>query len=333
MIQQPRKQRQSPWEQMLREMITDPLELLSLLKLSPEQIGWQDYKDFPLRVTKSFVERMKKGDPHDPLLRQVLPLNQESHLSPQYSLDPLQEKAFNPVPGLLHKYPSRVLLTLTSSCAVHCRYCFRRYFPYTENNPGRQWQKILNYLNQHPKIIEVILSGGDPLMASNQTIGLFLKELTAISHIQLVRIHTRLPIMIPQRINSELVSILGQSRFRVTMVYHINHPAEIVSAIGKGVCLLRQQGITVLNQSVLLQGINDEIKILKQLSLALFEAGILPYYVHMLDLVQGIQHFSVPLQHAKKLQQALREQLPGYLVPKFVQEQAYAACKTSIDNL
>ncbi|MFI4937688.1 MAG: KamA family radical SAM protein, partial [Candidatus Berkiellales bacterium] len=268
----------SNWQQALSEMITSPEELLSLLEISPDEIAWQWDKKFPVRVSRSFVARMKVKDPNDPLLRQVLSLQTESRTSSKYSQDPLQEKSFNPVPGLLHKYPSRVLLTFSSSCGIHCRYCFRRHFPYAENNPGRQgWRDSLNYIQDHPEIIEVILSGGDPLMAQDKNIAEFLQALSAIEHIQLLRIHSRLPVVIPERINSDFIKIFNKVRFHTTIIYHINHPAEIIAEIALGVSALKQNNITVLNQSVLLKEVNDNIECLKTLSLDLFKAGILPY--------------------------------------------------------
>ena len=322
------------WQQTLANLITDPHELLSLLDLKAEDIAWKWDKKFPLRVTHSFVNRMKKGDPNDPLLRQVLPLEQESQLSSGFSSDPLKESQSNPVPGLLHKYSSRVLLTFTSSCAIHCRFCFRRHFPYDENNPGRKgWPAILDYIANHPEIVEVILSGADPLMAQDEIIGEFIKKLEHIPHVQLLRFHTRLPVVIPERITVSFVKTIANSRFNTVMIYHINHPAEITPSIVKGVSLLKENNITVLNQTVLLKDVNDNIADLKELSFSLFKAGILPYYVHLLDPVEGASHFSVTQENASTLQLALRNSLPGYLVPQFVKEVPYEASKIPLDKL
>jgi EF-P beta-lysylation protein EpmB len=334
-IQQPSLTQQSlTWQQALSEMVTSPVDLLSRLELSLDDIPWQWDKDFPLRVSKSFIARMQKGNPYDPLLKQVLSLKIESQLDDNFSEDPLQESKYNPLPGLLHKFPSRVLLTFTSSCAIHCRYCFRRHFPYQSNNVGRKgWSQALEYIANHPEIVEVILSGGDPLMAQDAAINEFLQQLSLIPHVQLLRIHTRLPVVIPQRISMNLVKILHDCRFQVIVVYHINHPNEIIAAITQGVNSLKQQGITVLNQSVLLAGVNDDEQCLKTLSLDLFKSGIMPYYVNLLDSVHGASHFFVSHAKAKKLQQSLRENLPGYLVPKFVQEVPHRLSKTPIDNI
>lgn len=331
-IPQPTHLQQSQtWRKALSEMITCPQTLLSLLDLAPTDIPWQWDKHFPLRVTKSFVERMKKGDPHDPLLMQVLSSTLESQLDKDFSYDPVADTNYNPVPGLIHKYSSRVLLTFTTSCAIHCRYCFRRHFPYQDNNLGRQWDQALAYISQHPQIMEVILSGGDPLMAQDDVISQFLSQLDSIKHVNIVRIHTRLPVVIPQRITASLIKALSDSRFQIVMVYHINHPNEITNEITDGVTKLTQNNITVLNQSVLLKGVNDNAQCLKDLSIYLFKAGILPYYVNLLDPVQGSKHFFVDNETAKSLQQELRASLPGYLVPKFVQEIPHRLNKTAID--
>lgn len=328
------KQQQLSWQNALSDMITDPLQLLSLLKLSPEEVAWQYDPHFPLRVTRSFVDRMNKGDPNDPLLKQVLTQPIESQKTKNYSFDPLQEAAVNPLPGLLHKFDSRVLLTFASNCAIHCRYCFRRHFPYEKNNPGRKgWGQTFEYIARHSNIVEVILSGGDPLLAQDKVLAQFLQQLNEISHVKIVRIHTRLPVVVPQRICSELLQIFKETRFKIVMVYHINHANEINSSIAEGVAQLKQQQITVLNQAVLLKGINDTSECLKSLSLKLFDAGILPYYVNLLDKVHGAGHFDVSLKTAKFLQQALREQLPGYLVPRFVQEVPQKRNKIPVDLL
>ncbi|MGE3320034.1 MAG: EF-P beta-lysylation protein EpmB [Candidatus Berkiella sp.] len=333
MITQPLILQQQPkWQQALRQLITDPMALLAMLGINENDIAWQWDKQFPVRVSQSFVERMRKGDPHDPLLRQVLSAPIESHSSDAFTTDPLQETLYNPVPGLLHKYPSRVLVTLTSSCAIHCRYCFRRHFPYQKNNPGRNWDAIFAYLEDHPNIIEVILSGGDPLMAQDETLALFVKGLSNIRHIELLRLHTRLPVVIPERITLELLQALD-SRFYTSMVYHINHPAELTPSIAQGVCALKKQGIQLLNQAVLLKDVNDNVECLKNLSLALFKAGIMPYYLNLLDKVKGSEHFALPFQQAKSLQQALRQSLPGYLVPKFVKDLPHAECKVPLEAL
>lgn len=315
------KQQQLSWQEALKNLFTDPLTLLTYLEISPDAVPWIKDQNFPLRVPLSFAERMKKGDPHDPLLRQVLSIDLESQKNITTSCDPLNEKQYNPVPGLLHKYDRRVLLTFAPSCAVHCRYCFRRHFPYQENNPGRQgWQAALQYIAAHPNIIEVILSGGDPLITTDDHIAEFLNALSHISHVQLLRFHTRLPVVIPQRIDGSFARLLASFRFHTSLVYHINHPNEIVPSIAQGVQQLRAHQITVLNQTVLLKEINNTTHCLKKLSLDLYSAGILPYYIHLLDPVEGAAHYQISKEEAKILEKSLRESLPGYLVPRFVQE-------------
>lgn len=332
--QPPLKQQQGSWQEALKTLITDPLELLSVLELSPEQLSWQLDHQFPLRVPRSFVDRMKKGDPKDPLLLQVLSLKEESQLTPACSIDPLKEAHCNPVPGLLHKFTHRVLLTFTASCAIHCRYCFRRHFPYSDNNPGKKgWEAALSYIAEHPAITEVILSGGDPLIAPNKQLSHFFDQLARIVHVRLVRIHTRLPVVIPERIDAGLLGCFDNRPFQSVMVYHINHPAEIVQPIATAVRQLKEKQITVFNQSVLLKNINDNLPCLSELSYKLFDAGILPYYVHLLDPVAGAGHFAVSLETAKTLQSSLRSLLPGYLLPKFVREVPGEASKIPLDIL
>ena len=325
------KQQQPCWQSALKNLFSDPIELLNYLQINPLDVPWIKDFSFPLRVTYSFAKRMKKGDPNDPLLKQVLSIDLESQKNTPTSCDPLQEAQYNPLPGLLHKYDSRVLLTFAPSCAVHCRYCFRRHFPYSANNPGRQgWQKAIHYIASRPHIIEVILSGGDPLMATDEHIAEFLSELSTIPHVKILRFHTRLPVVIPSRINLSFTKMLSHFKFHTTLIYHINHPNEITPAIAQGVQLLRQIGVTVLNQSVLLKGVNDNVDCLKQLSLDLFGAGILPYYIHLLDPIEGAHHFSIPKSEAKQIESALRHQLPGYLFPRFVQEIGGEKSKTPL---
>lgn len=329
--QSPVTKQTSLWQQALKNLITDLDELLARLALHPAQLEAQVDLNFPLRISESFVARMKKGDPADPLLRQVLPIKKESEQTNGYSPDPLQEKQANPIPGLLQKFNNRVLLTLTPSCPVHCRYCFRRFFPYRENRVAKQgWPQIKAYLAQDPTIQEVILSGGDPLMLPNDQIAAFLNYIQDVQHIQIIRFHTRFPVIIPERITLDFIEMLKQQRFRFIMVYHINHPNELCPQIQSGTALLNQAGIMVLNQSVLLKGVNDHAEILTALSWKLMQHGILPYYIHQLDKVTGSAHFAVEHSHILALEHALRAALPGYLVPRFVQEVPGAPSKIQI---
>lgn len=311
------------WLQELADVITDPLELLRLLKLDQHLelvAGIRARQLFVLRVPRPFVARMQPSDPQDPLFRQVITLADEFEVLPGFSADPLQEQQGS-VPGLLHKYHNRVLLIVKGSCAINCRYCFRRHFPY-QAHPGnkRHWQQALAYIAEHTELDEVILSGGDPLMAQDEALGWLIAEVAKIPHIRRLRIHTRLPIVIPSRITMPLCQHLSSSRLAVIMVTHINHANEIDAAVCQSMDRLKQVGVTLLNQSVLLRGINDSVDALANLSQALFEAGILPYYLHLLDRVAGAGHFLVDDQQARVLMAGLLSRVSGYLVPRLTRE-------------
>lgn len=324
---------QKNWQTLLKEVITDPAELLDKLKLNSDLLpaAQRTAKLFPLRVPRNFVERMQKANPYDPLLQQVLPLALEENLKLGFDSDPLLERSVNPLPGLLHKYHGRVLITLTSACAINCRYCFRRHFPYTENRAGGQaWQNILDYIQADSSINEVILSGGDPLLANDDYLRQSANDLAAILHLKTLRIHSRLPIVLPERITSQLLQGLTSTRLQPILVTHSNHANELDDSVKRAIASLRQRNITVLNQAVLLKGINDSIEALSNLSERLWECGILPYYLHLLDKVQGAAHFAVNKEKAKQLLISLRSRLPGYLVPKCVYEQPGAQSKLSV---
>lgn len=319
------------WQKALAELITDPKELLTLLNLDLSLLPAATLaaKYFPLKVTQSFIARIEKGNVNDPLLKQILPLDLELNSVEGYTSDPLQEKNTNPVPGLLHKYHGRVLLTLTGACAIHCRYCFRRNFPYNENNPGRQgWDAIFKYIDHDKNISEVILSGGDPLVMNDKLLTSFTEELSKIPHVKRLRIHTRIPIVLPERITDDLLTWLTNMRLDVCLVVHANHPQEINHEVKTALLKLKHAGISVFNQSVLLRGINDDPKTLITLSQTLFTAGVIPYYLHVLDKVQGTKHFDLPRKRALDLHQALIQQLPGYLVPRLVCEEPGMTAKT-----
>lgn len=323
----------SSWQTALSNLITDPQELLELLNLDltllPKAKEVANF--FPLRVTREFVTRMQKGNLEDPLLKQVLPLHLELKQTEGFDPDPLQEKKVNPLPGLLHKFKGRVLLTITSACAIHCRYCFRREFPYEQNNPGSEgWKKVLAYIAADSTINEVILSGGDPLAASDTFLEKFTQQLAAIPHLKILRIHTRMPIVLPQRINSELLTWFTATQLQPVMVIHCNHPDEIDAQVLKALNLLRQKNVTLLNQSVLLKGINDSATVLIELSQKLFAAGVLPYYLNLLDKVTGAAHFEVDQNIAAHLMREVMSHLPGYLVPKLVREKAGEPFKISL---
>lgn len=322
------------WQSQLSDLITDPLELLETLKLSPDQLlsgAILASEQFKLRVPRAFVGKMKVGDPLDPLLLQVLPHHLELEEHAGYVTDPLDEEAANHLPGVLHKYQSRFLLTLTGACAVHCRYCFRRHFPYQENLPKNDdWLNIKEYLNQQKKINEVILSGGDPLTLSNRKLALWIERLESIEHIKILRIHSRVPVVIPNRIDDELVSLLKNSRLRIILVIHSNHAAELDDFTCLKLSQLVEQNILVFNQAVLLKNVNDSAETLINLSHRLFEARILPYYLHVLDKVKGAHHFDLNSEKIDEIYQDVLAGLPGYLVPKLVREIAGEKNKTPL---
>ncbi|MBB72846.1 MAG: EF-P beta-lysylation protein EpmB [Legionellales bacterium] len=326
------------WQSSLKSAITSLVELCDVLALDPNQVlsGENSTADFPLKVPREFVNRMEKGNPRDPLLLQVLPVAQELDIHPGYSQDPLKEHAANPIPGLLHKYHGRVLLTVAGSCAINCRYCFRRHFPYQDNNPGRQgWHKALDYIREHDDISEVILSGGDPLLASDSLLAELCQAIADIPHVTILRIHSRLPIVTPSRINDKLLNWLTGTRLQPVVVMHCNHPQEIDTEVGHALQALQQANVTSLNQTVLLRDINDNAGVLAQLSHTLFKHGCLPYYLHQLDPVQGSAHFALEPTRIRALYDALLRQLPGYLVPKLVKEIAGVPYKSplSVDGI
>lgn len=331
MIPQKNSLQEVSWQKLLQEAICDPLELLTLLKLEPyfSPAQWEAASRFSLKVPRQFVAKMIPGDLADPLLRQVLPLEEETHIMEGYIPDPLGERAASRLPGFLQKYHGRALLTLTGVCAVNCRYCFRREFPYHEHNPGRQgWQKVLEHIQQDLTLSEIILSGGDPLVMPDVRLKAFVHELSAIPHIQTLRIHTRLPVVIPERITPEFCEWFGEAPFHRVLVLHINHPNEIDEALAEALKPLKARGAILLNQSVLLKGVNDQLETLVALSRKQFSIGILPYYLHLLDQVTGSAHFQVPLEEAKALWKGMTEALPGYLVPRLVREEPGALSKT-----
>lgn len=310
------------WQRALSSAITDIPELCDALQLSISDSDaiQRAQQSFALRVPREFVARMEKGNPRDPLLLQVLPQAIEMQKTPGFSADPLNENQKNPVPGLLHKYPNRVLLTLTGVCAINCRYCFRKSFPYEENNPSRaNWNRALEYISQDENIDEVILSGGDPLILKDNLIAEFVLQLEKISHVERLRIHTRLPIVIPQRVTDEWIAWMQQSRFKIIVVVHCNHANEIDESVLIALKKLRVAA-TVLNQSVLLKNINDNAETLVNLSKRLFQADVLPYYLHLLDKVDGAAHFDVTEEKANELMSEIKKQLPGFLVPKLARE-------------
>jgi EF-P beta-lysylation protein EpmB len=321
------------WQKELAMAFSDPLALLNYLQLPPEEFT-EDLKAralFALRVPRPFAARMAKNDRHDPLFKQVFTSQLEFNNEADFSTDPLNEHQ-NSQPGLLHKYQSRLLMLIRGGCAVNCRYCFRRHFPYADNHLNRaQWAESLDYIRQDKQLNEVIYSGGDPLMAKDDFLSWLTEEIATIPHITRLRIHTRLPVVIPARITTELIEWLTSTRLKPVMVLHINHANEIDQSVIQAMAKLKQAGVTLLNQTVLLKGINDDVEQQVALSEALFNCGILPYYLHMLDKVQGASHFDTTEQDARLLMAEMIKRLPGYLVPKLVREIAGQAGKTPLD--
>ena len=322
------------WLHQLAEVVTEPDELLKLLNLEhlPALSAGADARRlFALRVPRAFIRRMEKGNPDDPLLRQVLTLQEEFIVTPGYSTDPLEEQQ-SAVPGVLHKYRNRALLLVKGGCAVNCRYCFRRHFPYQDNQGNkRNWRAALDYIRQHPELDEIIFSGGDPLMAKDHELDWLISELESIPHIRRLRIHSRLPVVIPARITDGLCQRLTGTRLQVIMVTHINHANEIDQPLKDAMGLLKKAGVTLLNQSVLLRGVNDDAGTLAALSNALFDSGILPYYLHVLDKVQGAAHFYVSDDQARQIMRQLLTQVSGYMVPKLAREIGGEPSKTPLD--
>jgi len=326
--------RQVPaWQTELAEAISDPAALIAALGLddawlAPAKAAAQL---FPLRVPRGFVRRMCPGDPHDPLLRQILPLGEELSETPGFSHDPVGDIKAMAAPGVLAKYRGRALLTVTGACAVHCRYCFRRHFPYAEANPLlERLAQTLAYLAGDASLTEVILSGGDPLTLSDRRLAELIARLEDIAHLKRLRVHTRLPIVLPARVNEELLAWVGGTRLQAVFVVHANHANELDDAVRTALARLRAAGARLLNQSVLLRGVNDSVAALADLSEALFDAGVQPYYLHLLDRVQGAAHFEVDEASARRLMAGLAARLPGYLVPRLVREVAGAPAKVGV---
>ena len=334
MIPNPLPARQPrPWQRALQDAVTDPAELLELVALDARWLepARAAARRFPLRVPRGFVARMRRGDPRDPLLLQVLPLGAELDEVVGYGVDPVGDLAARAGPGLLQKYGGRALLVSTGACAVNCRYCFRRHFPYEQENASRDaFAPSLDVIRADASLREVLLSGGDPLTLSDRRLAALFEELQAIPHLQRVRIHSRLPIVLPERIDDGFLAAWSRLRLQKVVVVHANHAREVDASVRAAVGALRDSGTTVLNQSVLLRGVNDRPDDLVDLSETLFDAGVLPYYLHLLDPVAGAAHFDVPLAAARQLIAEVAERLPGYLVPRLVREDPGAPAKTMV---
>src|SRR5579871_1621845 len=320
------------WQQQLAEAIEDPLELCRLLQLDPSAVlGAQlAAQGFRLRVPRGYVARMRRGDPADPLLRQVLPQAAELIEQVGFGSDPLAEAGCRRAPGLLHKYHGRALLLTTAACAVHCRYCFRREYPYEEHTQSPWLTQALRVVAEDASIEEIILSGGDPLTLATARLQRLTDRLAQIAHLRRLRLHTRTPIVLPERVDDGLCRWLAGLPWPTVLVLHANHARELDATVQAAMRRLRSTGITLLNQSVLLAGVNDSADELVNLSDSLWQAGILPYYLHLLDPVRGTSHFQVDEQRARELFAQLSARLPGYLVPRLVRERAGEPAKRLI---
>lgn len=321
------------WQAVLRTAVRDPVELCRLLELPPRFAAGasQSHNLFPVFAPRGYVARMERGNPHDPLLRQVLPLAEE-HTSPAgFKPDPVGDLQAQRLPGLIQKYRGRALIVATGACAVHCRYCFRREFPYSDlPHSAETWQPVIDEIASDRSISEVILSGGDPLVLVDASLGALIERIACMEHVRRLRIHTRLPIMIPQRVTGDLLRLLKRMRPTAIVVVHANHPAELGGEVNEALGALVDAGIPVLNQSVLLKGVNDDVNVLAQLSEQLIDLRVMPYYLHQLDRVNGAAHFEVPVATGRRLIRELRRRLPGYAVPRYVREIAGAASKVPL---
>ena len=312
------------WQRLLRQAITSPAELFRQLKLDTSTLpaALQAAGEFGVMVPPGYLARMEPGNPDDPLLLQVLPQAAEVAAQPPgYHRDPVGDDAASPHAGLIHKYHGRVLLVTTGACAVHCRYCFRRHYPYAEGSAApRQLQPALDWIRRHEDIEEVILSGGDPLMLTDSRLDQLISAIETIPHVQRLRFHSRLPVVLPERVTTVLLDRLRQSRLETIMVIHANHPAELDGNVARACRLMRAAGMLLLNQSVLLNGINNQPDVLEKLYKQLFLLGVQPYYLHLLDKVHGAAHFDIDEARARRLYADVSARLPGYMTPRLTRE-------------
>ena len=322
------------WQTELASAFSKPAELLKYLNIDTTPFSMLAQEDFTMRVPLSYARCMEKGNPDDPLLKQVLPILDELSSPETYQQDPVGDLAALTEDCIIHKYHGRILFISSGGCAINCRFCFRRNFPYAEAQLNKQNEAAaLRYLKNNPSIKEIILSGGDPLLLSDQRIEELINKFSRIPSLTRIRIHTRIPIVLPSRISPNLIAMLSNAPLPIIMVTHCNHANELSKQVATACSSLKQENITLLNQSVLLKGINDHFLTLQQLSEQLFASGILPYYLHLLDRARGTAHFEVKQTEAVKIHQQLQQLLPGYLVPKLVKEQAGEAAKTLLFDL
>lgn len=321
------------WQALWRDAVRDPRQLLAMLDLDALADGLSEAaaRQFPLRVPRGFIARMRPGDPHDPLLRQVLPVLDEERLVPGFGVDAVGDTAARSGHGVIQKYNGRALLIATGSCAVNCRYCFRRHYPYAEDSAAAAgWREAVALIAADPSVHEVILSGGDPLSLADHKLAELTEAMRGIPHIRRLRIHSRLPIVLPERVDTGLLAWLRGLPWPLAVVVHANHANEFDASVDAAMAALRDAGATLLNQAVLLRGVNDSVEALADLCERGHEAGVLPYYLHQLDRVAGAAHFEVSDATALALHATLAARLPGYLVPKLVREIAGQPGKTPL---
>jgi len=320
----------APWQRELRDSIRDPRRLVEVLGLPAELAAEASAADadFPLFVPPSYLRRIEPGNPADPLFRQVWPAAAETESAAGFTDDPVEDAAFALRPGLLQKYAGRALMVVTGACAIHCRYCFRRHFPYDESPPSeRVWAGAVEAVRDDPAIEEIILSGGDPLTVVDARLARLAEQFAAIPHLRRLRIHSRLPVMIPSRVNDELLAWLAGTKLTPVMVIHSNHAQELDAEVAAALRRLREAGVLLLNQAVLLGGVNDTADAQADLNLRLIDLGVTPYYLNQLDRVRGSAHFEVSIERGREIMTELRRRLPGYAVPRYVQDQPGAANK------
>lgn len=312
------------WQEAMRAAVRDPHELCRRLDL-PDTFE-AAAKDFPLFVPPDYLAKIEPRNPRDPLLRQVLPVSEELDVREGFTRDPVADLHAQPLAGLIHKYNGRALLITTGACAIHCRYCFRRHFPYSEAPRSiGAWQPALQHIECDRSIEEVILSGGDPLTVVDSQLAELVAALADIPHLRRLRVHTRLPIVIPERVTTELLDVLSASRLTSVMVVHANHPRELEGEVARSLARLVDAGTPTLNQAVLLRGVNDDADTLVELSSRLVDLRVMPYYLNQLDRVSGAAHFEVPIERGRELIAEMRTRLPGYAVPRYVQDNGGAA--------
>ncbi|MCJ8312136.1 MAG: EF-P beta-lysylation protein EpmB [Saccharospirillaceae bacterium] len=322
--------KKKPWQIELSQAKLSLKELLDYCQL-PMDNTFIDHNDFVIKATKNYLSCIQKGNPKDPLLLQILPTIEENKIIEGFSNDPLQEKSQNPQTSIVHKYNNRILVVATGSCAIHCRYCFRRHFPYEQNRHStKQWLKTIDYLKAHPEVDELIFSGGDPLSLADSTLSLMINDLENILTIKTIRFHSRIPVVLPSRVDQDFLNIFKSCTKKLIMVIHSNHANELNSAVKQACLSLHEHNFTLLNQSVLLKTINDDSRVLIALSHRLFDCNVLPYYLHLLDKVQGAAHFDITIARAKQIYTQIQANLSGYLVPKLALEEPNESNKTII---